>query len=128
MKKELVIVIIVIIAIIVASIKTQSYTVQCVDNISNELNQVKEELINSQETKNTKNKTDEIANTWEKMYENLAYYLEHDELEKVNEAITAMRSNIQAEEMSGSIEQLDRCIFILEHIKEKEAFNLKNIF
>lgn len=65
---------------------------------------------------------------WDKKYQALAYYIEHDELEKVSEALVRAKSNINAEEYNTAIENIDGCIFLLQHIEEKDKFSLKNIF
>lgn len=74
---------------------------------------------------------DEITKSnelWNKEYQTLAYYIEHDELEKVSEALVRAKANISAEEYSSAIENIDSCIFLLQHIEEKDKFTLKNIF
>ena len=58
----------------------------------------------------------------------MAFYIEHDELEKVETCLTNIRSDIETEELEHSIENLDNCIFILEHIRDKESISLANIF
>ena len=53
---------------------------------------------------------------------------EHDELEKVDTYLVALKSNIESEDYEQAVENLDICVYILEHIDDKEAFLLKNIF
>lgn len=65
---------------------------------------------------------------WDNMYKKLAYYIEHDELEKIELYITALKSNVETEEYNQAVEKIDSCIFILKHIEEKYSFNLQNIF
>ena len=73
-------------------------------------------------------KVEEKDKKWEDMFSKLAYYIEHDELEKVTEAIIKSKSNIDTGDEGQAIENIDNCIFLLDHIKEKEKFNLRNIF
>ena len=61
-------------------------------------------------------------------HDKLAYYIEHDELEKVDTAIINMKSYIETKEYSSAVANLDEGKFILEHIEDKNAFNLVNIF
>jgi hypothetical protein len=128
MKKEVIIVIIILIIILISNYKTQAYTQECVNTISSRLTEIRENLVDENETNQAHERIKEISKQWEGMYGKLAYYIEHDELEKVNEAMTALKSNMDVEEYQNGVEQLDRCIFILDHIKEKEKFNLRNIF
>lgn len=128
MQKELVICIIIIISIVVGNVITHNNTKNAVAEVSKNLQSVSEKIF---ENKNDKIIEDEITNSkeiWDKKYKTLAYYIEHDELEKVSEAIIKAKSNISAEEYNTAIENIDTCIFLLQHIEEKDKFSLKNIF
>lgn len=134
MKKEIIICIIVVIAISIGNIITQQYTKESVATISNDLEELKLDLNNK--IKNEKEKTnDELSNSvdkitkdWESRHDKLAYYIEHNELEKVEDNLTGLDSLVRTEEYAEAIKELDKCIFILRHIEEKYAFNLENIF
>ena len=69
-----------------------------------------------------------ITEEWELRHDKLAYYIEHNELEKVEDNLTGLDSLTETEEYADAIKELDRCVFILKHIQEKYAFNLENIF
>lgn len=129
MKKELIITIIIIIAIIIADICTQNYTKSCVHEIDEKLQKIKEESLN-EDSDNIKlaNDIDEIYQDWVKKSENLSFYLEHDELEKVHSSLRIAKAYFEADEVSNGIPELENCMYILYHIQEKEAFKLKNIF
>ena len=71
---------------------------------------------------------DKIKEDWESRHDKLAYYIEHNELEKVEDNLTALDSLSETEEYADAIKELDKCVFILKHIQEKYAFNLENIF
>ena len=75
-----------------------------------------------------KNKKEEIKKEWENRYDKLAYFIEHDELEKVKTDLTALNSFIETKEYAEAISELDKCVFILKHIEDKYAFNLQNVF
>ena len=134
MKKEIIICIIVVIAISIGNIITQQYTKESVATISNDLEELKLDLNNK--IKNEKEKTnDELSNSvdkitkdWESRHDKLAYYIEHNELEKVEDNLTGLDSLVSTEEYAEAIKELDKCIFVLRHIEEKYAFNLENIF
>ena len=134
MKKEIIICIIVVFAISIGNIITQQYTKESVATISNDLEELKLDLNNK--IKNEKEKTnDELSNSvdkitkdWESRHDKLAYYIEHNELEKVEDNLTGLDSLVSTEEYAEAIKELDKCIFILRHIEEKYAFNLENIF
>ena len=75
-----------------------------------------------------KKKMEEIEKTWEEKYETMAYYIEHNELEKVQTELTKLKADIDMEEYPMGVENLDSCSFILEHIKDKTALKIVNIF
>ena len=73
-------------------------------------------------------KAENINNNWEEKNEKLAYFIEHDELEKVSNAIVEMKSHIETETYTDAIAELEEGIFVLQHIQERNSFDLKNIF
>ena len=73
-------------------------------------------------------KIENIEEKWDKKSETLAYYIEHDELEKVNTEIAKIKADIETNNEKIAIENLERCIFVLEHIKDKNLIKIVNIF
>lgn len=131
MLKESIISIIIVILIIFGDIKTQNYTVGAIEETTNYLLELRDIIIKEDDLVDidiAKQKIDEIHEKWDKRYELLTYYIEHDELEKVETEITGLKSYIDKEEFSEALAEVDKSIYILEHIKEKNAFKLKNIF
>ncbi len=127
MFKETVICIIIIISIVCLDLFTQNYTKQSVETITKELSSIKEEMTLENKEK-TKEKIDELNKNWKDMHDKLAYYIEHDELEKVDTAIVNMKSYFETEDFSSASAELEEGKFILEHIEDKNSFNLQNIF
>ena len=132
MWKETIICVVIVIAIIVANVITQNYTVESVKYLSKELESLREGIYNIEYNQNienqTKEKIDKTVNDWEKRHDKLAYYIEHDELEKVENNLTGIKSFIETKEPAEALNELDKTIFILKHIEDKYAFNLQNIF
>ena len=129
MKKEAIITIIIIIAILVAEWITQSYTNKAFGEIEENLNRLKEEILTSSaDNEELINKTEDIAELWETKQQKLSYYLEHNELEKVNTQIVLIKGYLESDSPQDAIPDLEEGLYIIEHIKEKEAFKLKNIF
>jgi hypothetical protein len=75
-----------------------------------------------------KQSIDRNSEKWEERYKILAFYIEHDELEKVEIELTGLSADISVEEYKHCIAELDTTMFILEHIQEKEEFHLRSIF
>ena len=131
MQKEIIVCIFIIALIIVGNIVTQNYTVDSVESISNQLSDLKSDIFEEEdniERDSVKDKIKQIENNWESRHDKLAYYIEHDELEKVETNLTSLRSFIEANENSEAVSELDKSIFVLKHIEDKYAFNLQNIF
>lgn len=127
MKKEIVISAIIIIIVIIGNIITQNYTKKCAREINKELLEIKE-IVNQQQKEVLENKIKQVSHNWDEMQEKLAFYIEHDELEKVETELRGLKGYIEKEEHTEALAELDKSIFILEHIKEKTSLNLKNIF
>lgn len=136
MKKETIICIVVVIVIVMGNVITQKYTRQSVEILSNELEDLKTNLngkIDKTEEEEKLNEEiskaiDKVKGEWESRHDKLAYYIEHNELEKVEDNLTGLDSLIRTEDYPQAIEELDKCVFVLKHIQEKYAFNLENIF
>lgn len=129
MYKEIIIIVLIVILILVGNVITQNYTKDTVNIMQENLNEIKEELEKKEaETNNIEEKIDKAMQEWKTKNNKLAYYLEHDELEKIESELTALNANILTEEYEQGRENLDRCYFLLEHIKDKETISLSNIF
>ena len=126
MFKEVMISIIIIVLIFSLDIITQTYTMASVAETSSELDNLKGKIEN--QNNNLDIDIDKISNDWEKRRQKLSYFIEHDELEKVETNLTNIKSYIESAEFNMAISSIDEAKFILEHIKEKNAFNLENIF
>ena len=127
MQKELVICVILVILIIIGDIVTQNYTKNTVNYITGELESLKQSLFEKDDDKADK-EISKIDNKWKEVYDKLAYYIEHDDLEKVESNFTACKSLAKTREYEQSISELEKTVYVLEHITDKYSFNLVNIF
>lgn len=129
MYKELIIIIIIIVVVIIGNVITQSNTNKSVEVMSKELETFKSEILSENiSKKEIQEHISQINNTWEERFEKLAYYIEHDELEKVTTELTKLKADVETGNNDFAIENLESCIFILEHIKDKSALKIVNIF
>lgn len=129
MYKELIISIVILAAIFSLDYITQIYTDKAVKEVSQEVEMLEEE-IKKEDVDNEKVSKDinDIYNRWLKKHDTLAYYIEHNELEKVETDFVAGKSYIETEQYNDALSELEKVVFILEHINEKYSFNLENIF
>lgn len=126
MLKELIISIVIVLSIVVLDFITQDYTKEAVNQTSIMLNNLKEDIKTKEEK--VPDDLEKIFKSWEEKRGKMAYFIEHDELEKVETNLTNVKSYIEEDELDMAITSIDEAGFILEHIKEKNAFNLENIF
>ncbi len=127
MLKEMIICIVIILAIIFGNIITQNYTKQSVLELTDTLSNLKDSV----EQRNIdilEDQVKKVENKWEEKHNKLAYYIEHNELEKIEMEITTIKSNIKTAEYENSIESIDKSMFLLKHVEDRYAFNLENIF
>lgn len=127
MYKEIIIIMVVISLIVGLDIITNNYTKQSLEIITSELNLLREYILIEDKQK-AEEQMRIVKEKWEDRYKNLAFYIEHDELEKVETELTKLLAYIKVKEYKECITELDMIIFILEHIQEKEEFHLRSIF
>lgn len=129
MNKEIIICLIVLVIVIVGNILTQNNTKRIVEEMQGKLMALKDEIQSEQvEQEKVANKMKQVEEIWQAKYETMAYYIEHDELEKVETELTRLKADIETEEYAMAVENLDSCAFILEHIKDKTALKIVNLF
>ena len=129
MLKEFLICAIIIIVILVGNTVTQGYSRNSIEEINDKLRELKQIL--DDEEKNEEQiqvKKEEIEQDWEDMFSKLAYYIEHDELEKFARILENIKTYIEVKEYDNADKEINEGIFILEHIEDKYSFNLQNIF
>lgn len=129
MYKEIIICSIVIIIVVGLNILTESYTKESITLMTGDLKSLKENMISEEQNEEKlNNQIENIVNNWNEKHKKLAYYIEHDELEKVEAEIALMEGQSESELYDEICPELEKCIFILEHIEDKTALNVKNIF
>ena len=119
MKRELIIVSIIIVCIIIGSMVAQNNTKRKIAETDNELENLKNEIVES--NKNYEELNKEIDKI-------LSLYIEHNELEKINLSLKTIKGFIEVDITNESVQEIEKCIATLDHIEEKQAFNIKNIF
>ena len=127
MFKETVICIVIVVLIFSLDMFTQGYT----DRTTAEINEIFSELKDlavKEDKEKMETKIAELDEKWSEKHDKLAYYIEHDELEKVDTAIVQVKSFVENDDISSAMAELETGKFVLEHIERKYKFNLQNIF
>lgn len=129
MYKELVVSLIIIISIFIFDYLTQKYTDYAINNAIQDLNTLKLSL--KEKKLNNEKVIKDITQKYEKWldyHERLAFYIEHNELEKVETNYVSGKSFIENAKYEDALSEIEKTIFILEHINEKYSINFANIF
>jgi|GEM_PF-368675 len=133
MVKEIIICICIVGIILIGNYVTQNYTKEMEKEMNEKLSYLKEELKKMEEEKevdieNIEKEVDNINTIWKRRYKRLAYYIEHDELEKVEIYLVSFTSFVEMKQYVEAINEIDKCIFLLKHIEDKYSMSLENIF
>lgn len=131
MKKEIITCTIIAIFILVLNSITQNYNNESVEDLQQQLEHLKTNILKTIENNNDENLINEfnkILENWKNRYEKLTYFIEHDELEKVETEFNYIKANLETKQYEQAVPNVENSIFILEHIKQKFALQLKNIF
>lgn len=127
MRKEIIIVFIIIIMIFATDILTQNFTKKSISLINEKLDNIKTSIINN-ETNDLNSEIKNLDENWTDINNKMSFYIEHDELEKVNTSLVKIKSYIEFEEYSEAVPELEECKYILDHIKEKQRLKIINLF
>ena len=130
MYKELICCVLIIILIFSLDFVTQNYTENSINHTKDEITELRNELSisNNIDESKAKEKIDNILDKWDECHKKLAYFIEHNELEKVETSFTVSKSLVQLCDYKLAIIELDKIVFILNHINDKYSFSLENIF
>ena len=129
MRREAVITLVIILVILIGEYLTQNYSRKTLGGVQDSLRELKEEILNPEiEVSELIDKTNQIYDKWKEDNQLLSYYLEHDELEKVNTQFVLVRGFLESDTPVDTIPEIEEGIYILEHIKEKEKLSMKNVF
>jgi len=125
MRRIIVVCVIIIALIVVLDLYLQRYIDNTFDMMSSMLNDISYNLDNNEDSMK---KIENLDETWKNNYTRMACFLEHDELEKINTQITVIKAGIEVEDSEFVHEEVERAIYIVQHIKQKESLKLDNIF
>ena len=127
MYKEISIIIVIQITVLVGHFITQNFTKKNVTLLTNELS-ILEEKLQQQSYSEVNEQMEKIQFKINEIHHKLSYYIEHDEIEKVETYYTACKSLIKTKDYNLAINEIKKTIFVLNHMTDKYSFSLDNIF
>lgn len=122
--KEYTIIFLIIIFVIAIEIVTDNITQKSISDINKSI----QELERTLETEQSKEQIQKLCQAWKREKDKLSFYMEHDELEKVGVLVDNVKSDIENENTEDVKQELDEIKFLLDHVKDKQKLQLKNIF
>ena len=129
MYKELIISVVIILAIIAGNYITENYVNNAVQEMTDGLENIRKELVVEQiNQEQVESHLNDLQAKWQELNDKMAYFIEHNELEKVQTNIVSLVSFAKSKDYEDAVNQLDTGIYILSHVKEKYQLELKNIF
>lgn len=130
MYKEIIIALLIVILIFVLDYITQKYTDIAINDAIQDLNNIKQILSNKEELDNNvvSDEINEKYQKWLEYHKKLAFYIEHNELEKVETNFVTGKSFIENAKYEEAMAELEKTVFILQHINDKYSVNLENFF
>ena len=129
--REIFISILIIITIITFGIVVQNHLEKTSGELINDLQELKQELIQTKENKNmykAKEKLEKTINHWENNKKIWSTIIMHEELDNIEVSLLALKANVENEKLEEALVELEKSIFWIGHIMEKEDLKLKNIF
>ena len=125
MRKELIICIVIIVGIIAGDLLLQNYTNKSLDSINEKLLNLKADI--KQNDYFDMDKINEIDKEWNQGFDILTCFLEHEELEKIKTQLVIISSGMEMEDRDYVYEEIDRAVYIIDHIEQKQMLKLDNI-
>ena len=129
MLTEMAVCIVILISIFTFDFKTQEYTEKTIEDTTSKLETLREELTKEdKDNEKLLKDMEKIYNEWLGYHEKLAYFIEHDELEKAETDMVALKGSVNVKEYEMAVSELDKSVYVLQHIEDKYKFELVNIF
>ena len=128
--KETITIIIVLLIIFGGAIYVQYLLDETSAEINDKLDLLKEKILNEQQnnSEEIEKLMEEILQKWEEINESWSIIILHSELDSIQVSLTRLSAQIKEGELDKTLEELETSKFLINHIKEKEGFSLKNIF
>lgn len=128
--KEIVAIIVIIVFLVVSDIYISSFTEKSIAEIESNVDYILENSLDKENyvKEDELEKIEKFEKDWKELEDRLAYFIEHNELEKVGVSIAIMKANVEADMKEDAYEKMQEIKFRIEHIKTKQKLKLNNIF
>lgn len=131
MFKETIIITMVLVLIVGANYFMEYYISNSSEDIIGKIESLRQKVVSmsdEDDTKEIENLADEIYSKWEEINKKWTVVVDHAELDSIHMSLLGIKASIQKNELSDTLQEIEKSKFLIGHIKEKEEFSLKNIF
>lgn len=136
--KQIALILVILIGVISIGNLAQKHLINTSTELNNKLEELKKELDNlisiapdkenMEKSKKAEELSREIHKKWEELNKTWSIIVMHEELDQITLSILGVKSCVEIGDLETGREELEKTIFLVDHIKEKEAFKFKNIF
>lgn len=124
---KVLVIITILLAIICLEIYINTSTDKLLEDTVKKMEELKE-VLKEEKYNESKNKSEELNEKWFEYEDKLAFFIEHDEVEKISTKVAVILENTINEEYKAALEDVMETTYLLEHVKDKNKLKLKNIF
>ena len=125
MRKEFIICVVLIIIIILGNNITQKYTENTMEKLIKGLEEIEVKIEDKKEIEKDIKK---VIEEWDNKSHKLAYFIEHNELEKIEKNLLNIENCIKNKGKLDVNNKIEKTKFLLENVKNKYKICLENIF
>ncbi len=127
--KEIIIIVISIIIVIIGANISLSYLSKTGNDLIANLDELKVEIQKAQNGQENKSQelADDIYTKWQSLEKKWSTIIVHNELDLIQLSLIGMKTYIDENKYSESMEELEKSSFLLEHIQDKEKLELRNV-
>lgn len=129
--RDFIIIFILIIAIFWGGLYTKKHLDDTANQISIRLEELRNEIITAKDTGERSkaiNKINEVEEEWKKISDIWAVLVIHQEIDNIESALIKSKACIENGELEDALQEVETANFFVNHVKEREKVNLKNIF
>ena len=112
--------------IIVGCVIAIFFTNRTITSLQNDLEKIQINIKNFDLDSALKS-TKKLEKNWEKQGKNLSTFMEHMKIESVDQAISALKANLETERLEDASIEVSKIEKFFHHIKETEAPTVNNI-
>lgn len=138
LKKEFILIIGILSFIIILEIITNKITDKNIQEIREEIENVNEKIMVIKDLKENDNYEEykeqlekdikKLKDNWFEKQDELSFFSEHNELEKVSKCLIVLEENTKNEEFAIALSDGAELVYWLDHLRQKDKLELKNLF